>query len=57
MNIEFVPTPEDIRERYQYFTQADMGRLVNAGYDRPFTSLEDGVADYVERLSSARGEG
>ena len=34
-----------------------MGRLVNAGYDRPFTSLEDGVADYVERLSSARGEG
>lgn len=57
VDIEFVPTPEDIRERYQYFTQADMGRLVNAGYDRPFTSLEDGVADYVERLSSARGEG
>ncbi|HLI66282.1 MAG TPA: ADP-glyceromanno-heptose 6-epimerase [Caulobacteraceae bacterium] len=45
--IEYVPTPEVIRDRYQYFTEADMTRLTAAGYDRPLTSLEDGVEDYV----------
>ena len=40
--------PESIREKYQYFTQAEMGKLRSAGYDAPFTSLEDGVADYVK---------
>lgn len=49
-NVVFVDTPEDIRERYQYFTEADMARLRETGYDRPFTSLEDGVQAYVERL-------
>ena len=44
---EFVDTPEAIRDRYQYFTQADMSRLQDAGYDRPATSLEDGVGTYV----------
>jgi ADP-L-glycero-D-manno-heptose 6-epimerase len=47
--LEFVDTPIAIRDKYQYFTQASMTRLRNAGYDRPFTSLEDGVADYVQR--------
>ena len=46
-DINFVPTPEEIREKYQYFTEADMSRLKAAGYDKPFTSLEDGVATYV----------
>lgn len=46
-NISFVPTPEDIRDKYQYFTEADMTKLLNAGYDKPFQSLEEGVADYV----------
>jgi len=45
--IEFVDTPEEIRDRYQYFTEADMTRLRAAGYDRPATSLEDGVTAYV----------
>ncbi len=45
--IDFVDTPEAIRDRYQYFTQAETTRLRAAGYDRPFTSLEDGVAAYV----------
>jgi len=45
--INFVPTPEQIRDKYQYFTQADMGRLKAAGYDAPFTSLEDGIGAYV----------
>ncbi len=46
--IEFVPTPEAIRERYQYFTQAEMGRLRRAGYQNPFLSLEQGVQSYVQ---------
>lgn len=45
--IRFIDTPEDIREKYQYFTEADMTKLKNAGYLRPFTSLEAGVDDYV----------
>ena len=40
--------PEDIREKYQYFTEADMNKLRNAGYTDPFYSLEDGVKDYVQ---------
>jgi len=46
-NIEYVDTPEDIRDKYQYYTQAEMGKLIAAGYDKPFTSLEEGVKDYV----------
>jgi ADP-L-glycero-D-manno-heptose 6-epimerase len=46
-NIEFVDTPADIRDKYQYFTQADMEKLIHAGYRTPFTSLEEGVTDYV----------
>lgn len=45
--IDFVETPEAIRDRYQYFTQARMDRLRVAGYRRALTDLEDGVADYV----------
>jgi ADP-L-glycero-D-manno-heptose 6-epimerase len=40
-------TPEAIRDKYQYFTQAEMGRLRAAGYDRPFTPLEEGISRYV----------
>jgi ADP-L-glycero-D-manno-heptose 6-epimerase len=47
-NIEFIDTPEAIRVQYQYFTQATIERLRAAGYTTPFTSLEDGVADYVK---------
>ena len=47
VDIEFINTPEAIRDRYQYFTEANMTRLRDAGYDRPVTSLEDGVRDYV----------
>lgn len=45
--IEFIEMPEDLRGKYQYFTQADMTKLRAAGYDKPFTELEDGVRDYV----------
>jgi len=45
--ISFIDTPEDIRDKYQYFTEADMGKLRKAGYSAEFTSLEEGVHDYV----------
>lgn len=45
--IDFIDTPEDIRDKYQYFTEANMSKLRNAGYSKEFTSLEDGVLDYV----------
>lgn len=46
-NIHYIPTPEDIREAYQYFTEAKMGKLSAAGYHKSFISLEEGVKDYV----------
>ncbi|UTW63317.1 ADP-glyceromanno-heptose 6-epimerase [bacterium SCSIO 12741] len=46
-NISYIPTPLDIRDKYQYFTEADMSKLISIGYDRPFSSLEEGVSDYV----------
>lgn len=46
-SIQFIDMPEDIRETYQYFTEADMHKLQNAGYLEPFYSLEEGVTDYV----------
>jgi ADP-L-glycero-D-manno-heptose 6-epimerase len=45
--LEFVDTPEEIRAKYQYFTEAQLDRLRAAGYRKPTTRLEDGVADYV----------
>lgn len=47
-DIRFVDTPEDIRDKYQYFTEADMSKLRSIGYDQPFTSLEEGIRDYVQ---------
>lgn len=46
-NIVFIDMPEDIRDKYQYFTEANMDKLRRAGYDAPFSSLEEGVDDYV----------
>jgi ADP-L-glycero-D-manno-heptose 6-epimerase len=47
-DISFVDTPEDIRDKYQYFTEADMSKLRRAGYKMPFHSLEEGIMDYVQ---------
>ncbi len=47
-NISFMDTPTDIRDTYQYFTQATMDKLLQAGYDVPFYSLEEGVKEYVQ---------
>jgi ADP-L-glycero-D-manno-heptose 6-epimerase len=51
--IEFIDMPEDIRDKYQYFTEADMSKLKNAGYTDAFSSLEEGVRDYVQHYLSA----
>jgi len=48
-NISFIDTPEDIRDKYQYFTEANMNKLRSIGYEKPFTSLEEGVEDYVKK--------
>lgn len=46
-NISFIDTPADIRDTYQYFTEAEMHKLRSIGYDKPFYSLEEGIDDYV----------
>lgn len=46
-NITFMDTPEDIRDKYQYFTEADVSNLKATGYYKPLTTLEDGVTRYV----------
>jgi len=53
--IEFIDTPADIRNKYQYFTEAKMDKLRQAGYSKPFRSLEDGITEYVQAyLQSTR---
>jgi len=47
-DIEFIDTPADIRDKYQYFTEADMAKLRSAAYTLPFTSIEAGIDDYVK---------
>jgi ADP-L-glycero-D-manno-heptose 6-epimerase len=47
-NISFIDTPEDIRDKYQYFTEAKMEKLRSIGYTKEFHTLEEGVADYVK---------
>lgn len=48
VNIQYVDTPIDIRDKYQYFTEANMCKLRSIGYELPFYSLEDGVKEYVQ---------
>jgi ADP-L-glycero-D-manno-heptose 6-epimerase len=52
--IEFIDTPEDIRDKYQYFTEADMSKLKSAGYPYDFYTLENGVKDYVMKFLSPK---
>ncbi|MDD3375563.1 MAG: ADP-glyceromanno-heptose 6-epimerase [Candidatus Omnitrophica bacterium] len=49
-NIEYIEMPFDLRDQYQYFTQADMQKLRSTGYQKPFRSLEDSVSDYTKYL-------
>ena len=46
--INYMDMPVELRGKYQYYTQAEMDKLKAAGYDKPFTSLEDGIRQYVQ---------
>ena len=50
--MDFIDLPEALKDKYQYFTQADIQKLRDAGYDRPFTSLEEGVDKYIRNYLS-----
>jgi len=49
-DISFIDTPEDIRDKYQYFTEANMDKLKSIGYPKDFTSLEEGVDQYLQNI-------
>ena len=51
-SIEYIPTPEDIRDKYQYFTEAKVEKLLSTGYSKTFVSLEKGVKNYIGFLQS-----
>jgi ADP-L-glycero-D-manno-heptose 6-epimerase len=53
-DVEFVEMPENLRAKYQYFTEAPMMKLRSAGFAAPFTSLEAGVTDYVQNYLATR---
>ncbi len=48
--IEFIDTPADIRDKYQYFTEANMQKIKSVGFETPLTSLENGVSDYINHF-------
>ena len=48
VNIEYIDLPNHLADKYQYFTEANLNKIRSAGYDKPITSLEDGVTDYVK---------
>jgi ADP-L-glycero-D-manno-heptose 6-epimerase len=52
VNIEFIDIPEDIRDKYQYFTEAKMEKIKIQGYTIPFMSIEKGVTDYIRNYLS-----
>ena len=53
-DISYIPTPEDIRDKYQYFTEAKMDKLIKSGYSKKFYTLEEGVEDYVKNYLTSK---
>ena len=49
VKIEYIEMPEHLQGKYQYFTEAETGKIIEAGWKKDFTSLEDGVKDYVQK--------
>jgi ADP-L-glycero-D-manno-heptose 6-epimerase len=54
LTVEFIDTPIDIRDKYQYYTEATMDKLKSIGYVKPFSTLEEGVNDYVQNYLSTK---
>lgn len=55
--ISFIDTPADIRDKYQYFTEANMKKLKSIGYTKPFHTLEEGIKDYVQNYLMQENKG
>lgn len=55
-NIHYIDIPQDIRDKYQYFTEANMNKLISIGYHEPFYTLEEGVEDYINSYLKNRHE-
>jgi ADP-L-glycero-D-manno-heptose 6-epimerase len=51
-DIEFIPMPDTLKNKYQYHTQADLTKLRAAGYTKPLMTLEEGITDYVSYMES-----
>ena len=49
-NIEYIDLPKHLTDKYQYFTEANLSKIKGIGYNKPITSLEDGVTDYVKNF-------
>ncbi len=54
--INYIDMPQQLKGKYQYFTEADMTKLREVGYDKPFTELEDGIRDYVQNYLSSKDQ-
>ena len=48
LNIKWIDTPSNVRAQYQYFTEANMGKLISSGYQKNFYSLEEGIKKFIE---------
>ena len=53
--VKTIPFPEDLKGKYQKFTEADMSKFIKTGYSKPFTSLEDGIKSYINNLEKSNG--
>jgi len=51
-NIEYIDMPSDLIGIYQYYTEADITKLKEKGYSKEFTTLEDGISKYIQKLNS-----
>jgi len=52
--LEYIPFPDHLKGRYQSFTEADMSAMRAAGYDAPFRTVEEGVAEYMQWLNAGK---
>ena len=53
--IKYIPFPDDLKGKYQKFTEADMSKFISTGYSKQFTSLEDGIKSYIANLEKSNG--
>jgi len=47
INLKYIDIPKEIKNQYQYYTEADLSKLIKTGYDKTFFTLEEGIEDYI----------